>query len=104
MAVLTTIPMALMTGPVVGFLVGDFLDRKFATAPWLMVVFSLVGIVSGVRQTWRLIQRAEAEKEPQKAPLESPRGTPSETGNGSDNSDKRVGVQAKDAGGRRRWD
>jgi len=57
-ALLTAIPMVLMGGPVIGYLIGDYLDRFFLTSPWLMVVFVAMGAVSGVRQMMILIKRA----------------------------------------------
>ena len=61
LALLTTIPMTLLAGPVVGFFLGDFLDRRWGTPPWLMVFFSIVGGISSVRETLHLIQRATKE-------------------------------------------
>jgi len=58
-SLLTAIPMVLLAGPIVGYGAGYFFDRWFATDPWGMVVFSLMGIVSGVRETMRLIRRVE---------------------------------------------
>lgn len=58
-ALLTSIPMILMAGPIIGYLAGDFLDRLFATSPWLMVVMTIMGGISGVRQTVLLIKRVK---------------------------------------------
>jgi len=49
-ALLTAIPMVLMGGPVIGYLIGDYLDRLFSTSPWLMVIFIAMGTVSGIQQ------------------------------------------------------
>ncbi len=56
-ALLTSIPMVLLAGPVIGYFIGDFLDRFFFTSPWLMGIMTVVGGFSGVRQTILLIKR-----------------------------------------------
>lgn len=37
-----------------GFLFGRWLDSKFATTPWLMIVGVLFGIASGFKELYRL--------------------------------------------------
>jgi F0F1-type ATP synthase assembly protein I len=32
---------------VIGFAFGSWLDKKFGTSPWLMMVFTLLGIAAG---------------------------------------------------------
>lgn len=58
LALLTSIPMILLFGPIVGYLIGNFLDQLFGTSPWLMAVFTAMGAISGVKQTITLIKRA----------------------------------------------
>lgn len=60
--VLGTIPMVLVAGPLIGFFIGDYLDRRFGTSPWAMLVFLVLGGVASVRQTIRLLARASEEK------------------------------------------
>ncbi|HEY5599492.1 MAG TPA: AtpZ/AtpI family protein [Candidatus Manganitrophaceae bacterium] len=55
---LSAIPMVLVAGPLVGFFVGDFLDRKMGTAPWLMILFLILGAFSSVKQVLRLLAKA----------------------------------------------
>ncbi len=55
---LTSIPMVLLSAPLIGYFIGDFIDRKFHTSPWSMVIFTVMGAVSGIRQTITLIKRA----------------------------------------------
>lgn len=57
-ALLTGIPMVLMLGPVCGYLIGHYADIFFKTDPWLMVFFSIMGGIAGVREMIRLIGRA----------------------------------------------
>ena len=62
LALLTSIPMILLAGPIVGYFIGNFLDQLFGISPWLMVIFSVLGAVSGVKQTITLIKRAMGKK------------------------------------------
>ncbi len=56
-ALLTAIPLVLMSGPACGYFIGDLIDRWFATDPWFMVLFTVIGGVAGVREMLRLIAR-----------------------------------------------
>jgi ATP synthase protein I len=62
-AVLSAIPGFLVVPPVVGVLVGRWLDRKFHTAPWLLLVLVLLGFASGVRLTVRALKLAREMQE-----------------------------------------
>jgi ATP synthase protein I len=55
-AVLSAIPGFLVVPPVVGVLVGRWLDGRFQTAPWLLLVCLLLGFATGVRLTMRTLQ------------------------------------------------
>jgi F0F1-type ATP synthase assembly protein I len=55
-AVLSAIPGFLVVPPVAGVLVGRWLDERFHTAPWLLLVFLLLGFGSGVRLTVRTLR------------------------------------------------
>lgn len=57
-ALLTTIPAILMVGPVLGWWFGSYLDRRFGTAPYLMITFLALGFVASGKETWRLIKLA----------------------------------------------
>lgn len=61
LGMLTTIPMLLVAGPLVSFFLGNWLDRKFGTG-WIMPVAVLVGLAAGIRETIRVIRRAEKEQ------------------------------------------
>jgi len=43
----------------VGLLFGYWLDGKAGTAPWLMLLFMVLGLVAGFRGVLRAIKRAE---------------------------------------------
>lgn len=55
-AVLSAIPGFLVVPPVVGVFVGRWLDQRYHTAPWLLLVFLLLGFGSGIRLTLRTLK------------------------------------------------
>ncbi|HET6370037.1 MAG TPA: AtpZ/AtpI family protein [Nitrospiria bacterium] len=59
---LTTIPMVLVAGPLVGFYIGKYLDEWMGTSPWMMIVFLILGGAAAVEQTIRLLARAGQEE------------------------------------------
>ena len=50
----------LVAGPVVGYLVGDWLDRKFGTS-WLTWVCLLIGFAAAGRQIYLIARRIQEE-------------------------------------------
>ena len=58
---------------VVGILFGRWLDGKFGTEPWLMLLFLGFGLVAGFRAVLRAVQRADRAAEAE-ARSEAPRG------------------------------
>ena len=57
-SLLAAIPMLLLLGPLIGWWVGQYLDRRWDTEPWLMVVLIFLGFVASGRETWKLIKLA----------------------------------------------
>jgi F0F1-type ATP synthase assembly protein I len=55
------IPFYLVGGPVVGLWIGDWVDLTFGIAPYCRVIFVTLGMISGMRECWRVILRI-AEK------------------------------------------
>ena len=53
----------LLVGVAAGGLLGWALDRYFGTAPWLMVLFVILGFAAGLLNVVRGAQKAEAENE-----------------------------------------
>jgi ATP synthase protein I len=41
----------------IGILIGWYLDRLFGTRPWLIIVFSILGIIAGFRNIVRLARK-----------------------------------------------
>ena len=58
---LAAIPALLAIGPILGWFVGDFLDRKLSTEPWLAYIGILVGFVAAGREVYHLAKRAGEE-------------------------------------------
>ena len=62
LGILITIPMILVCGPVVGFLLGRGVELVLPIAPAGMIVGLAVGFAASVRETWRLIKRSEQDE------------------------------------------
>ena len=54
---LTVVPIILLTGPVVGYFIGDGFDRKFQSSPWCTVLFVALGFVAAGREVFRLLKQ-----------------------------------------------
>ena len=54
---LSSIPGFLVVPPVVGALAGQWLDKRFHTDPWLVLVFLFLGFGAAVRLIVRTIRR-----------------------------------------------
>jgi F0F1-type ATP synthase assembly protein I len=63
---LTAIPFVLLFGPLIGYFIGDWLDKRFGTEPWLMTVFVVLGFVAAGREVWGLIRRASRDTDDEK--------------------------------------
>lgn len=60
-SVMTTIPALLLAGPVVGYLIGSYLDRLIGTEPWLVIVFIFLGMAASVRNLIDMISRTKGK-------------------------------------------
>jgi len=58
-----SIPMLLLTGSLVGYFIGFWLDGQWGTDPWLTVVFIVLGFVAGVRETIRIIKLIQRDED-----------------------------------------
>lgn len=59
---LITIPFVLAVPPVVGLLIGMWLDGIFGTDPILMAIFLILGLVAGIREFYKLLKKAGSAK------------------------------------------
>lgn len=60
---LLAIPTLLIVAPLVGFFLGNWLDKRFRTTPWLMIVGLVLGFAAAGRETWQIYRRYQAEAE-----------------------------------------
>lgn len=61
LGILTTIPIILAVGPILGYFIGNFLDQKLHTEPYLMIVFIVFGFVAAGRGVYNLVKKASEE-------------------------------------------
>jgi len=52
-----TIPFVLAVPPILGWFIGDWLDSKLGTRPYLMYLFLVLGFVAGFRELYRIIKK-----------------------------------------------
>lgn len=55
---LAAIPGILLASPLIGFFIGNYLDSRLHTAPYVMLFFVILGFAAGVGQTILLIREA----------------------------------------------
>ena len=55
---LTTIPVLLAASPIIGFLIGRFIDRRLNTEPIFGGVFLVLGFIAGAVQVARVVKLA----------------------------------------------
>ena len=58
---LSMIPILIGAGPIIGLLIGKWLDGKFDSSPWLTIIFMILGFVAAIRETMRLIKRSKQD-------------------------------------------
>lgn len=58
------IAIELVVGIAVGGFIGKILDDQFGTAPWLLIVFLMLGFAAGLMNIIRTARRLQAEAEP----------------------------------------
>jgi ATP synthase protein I len=56
-AELSSIALVLPSSIAVGLFIGYLLDRWLGTAPWLLLVFTVLGIVSGLLSLFRALKK-----------------------------------------------
>ena len=57
----TVIPLILAVGPIIGYFMGNFLDKKLHTSPYLMILFIIFGFVASGKEVYNLVKRAMQE-------------------------------------------
>jgi F0F1-type ATP synthase assembly protein I len=59
---LLAIPTLLIVAPLVGFFLGDWLDKHFHTRPWLMIAGLVLGFFAAGRETYQIYKRYQDEE------------------------------------------
>lgn len=45
----------MLGGPVVGYVLGSWLDSKFDSSPWLLTICLILGLIASIRETIKLL-------------------------------------------------
>ena len=53
--------MLMAAGPLVGYFLGAWIDRKLGTAPYLTYFFVVLGLAAGVRETALILRKANQD-------------------------------------------
>lgn len=61
LGVLMTVPMILLAGPVIGFLLGGWVDHKIRVYPWFTIFFIALGFIASAREVARLLRQISKE-------------------------------------------
>lgn len=71
--VASSVGIHLVVSTFAGLALGYWLDEKFHTAPWLLIIFTLIGTIAGFAELIRVAQKQESDE-----------GEESDKDNGSD--------------------
>jgi ATP synthase protein I len=64
LAELSSVGLLLPSSIIVGLFFGYVLDRWLGTAPWLLLVFTVLGAVSGLLSLFRALKKYDKDKSP----------------------------------------
>lgn len=64
LAELSSIAMILPSSIAVGLFLGYLLDRWLGTAPWLLLIFTVLGVVSGLLSLFRALKKEMKDEPP----------------------------------------
>ncbi|HNV86501.1 MAG TPA: AtpZ/AtpI family protein [Candidatus Omnitrophota bacterium] len=59
---LTLIPTLLVSGPLAGFFLGRWMDRKFGMESCFVYVWIVIGFLASARESYRIIKKVSDEK------------------------------------------
>jgi ATP synthase protein I len=65
LAELSSIGLILPSSIAVGLFLGYFLDRWLGTAPWLLLILTVLGIVSGLLSLFRALKKEMKDEPPE---------------------------------------
>jgi len=61
LAELSSLGLMLPSSIIVGLVIGYFLDRWLGTAPWLLLIFTVLGVVSGLLSLFRALKKYDRD-------------------------------------------
>lgn len=64
LAELSSIGLMLPSSIIVGLFFGYFLDRWLGTGPWLLLIFTVLGVVSGLLSLFRALKKYDQDRSP----------------------------------------
>ena len=59
----SSIGILLVVSTVIGYALGNWLDKQLGTAPWLMLVFTILGIIAGFVEMLRIVDRMAEDED-----------------------------------------
>jgi len=62
LAELSSLGLMLPSSIIVGLVFGYFLDRWLGTAPWLLLIFTVLGVVSGLLSLFRALKKYDRDR------------------------------------------
>ncbi len=65
LAELSSIGLLLPSSIIVGLVFGYFLDRWLGTAPWLLLIFTVLGVVSGLMSLFKALKKYDKDRSPE---------------------------------------
>lgn len=70
---ISSLALVLPSSIAVGLAIGYFLDKWLHTQPWMLLVWTILGVVSGVLNLWRGIKRYLSETENEEKTYNKPK-------------------------------
>lgn len=62
-ALASSVGILMVVCTVSGYAFGNWLDKKLGTTPWLMLVFTILGIIAGFIELFRVVNRMAEDEE-----------------------------------------
>ena len=63
---LATIPFLLAVPPIVGVVIGRWLDERFGTGPLFTVILLIFGFIAGIREVAAVLKKADSDTKTKK--------------------------------------
>lgn len=58
---LSVIPVIMVVAPIVGYLIGSWLDAKFGTDPWMTVILIFCGFAAAGKEIYNILRRVNKD-------------------------------------------